>query len=91
MRFLGRIVFGICTALQQIPVACCPQYGYRMSKVAMNCAGVTLARDLKDDGVAVGLIHPGAVGVPVRTQLTHTPTGWRAYWGLCYLYSCPAS
>jgi NAD(P)-dependent dehydrogenase (short-subunit alcohol dehydrogenase family) len=36
-------------------------YGYRMSKAAANCAGATLARDLKEDQIAVGLIHPGAV------------------------------
>ena len=32
-----------------------------MSKAAANCAGATLARDLKDAGVSVGIIHPGAV------------------------------
>jgi NAD(P)-dependent dehydrogenase (short-subunit alcohol dehydrogenase family) len=37
------------------------QYGYRMSKAALNCAGATLARDLKDVGIPVALIHPGAV------------------------------
>lgn len=37
------------------------QYGYRMSKAALNCAGATLARDLKDDAISVALIHPGAV------------------------------
>ena len=36
-------------------------YGYRMSKAAANCAGATLARDLKEEEIAVGLIHPGAV------------------------------
>ncbi len=36
-------------------------YGYRMSKAAANCAGATLARDLKEDEIIVGLIHPGAV------------------------------
>ena len=36
-------------------------YGYRMSKAAANCAGATLARDLKEDDIIVGLIHPGAV------------------------------
>ena len=40
-------------------------YGYRMSKAAANCAGATLARDLKEEEIAVGLIHPGAV--------SHTP------------------
>jgi short-subunit dehydrogenase len=36
-------------------------YGYRMSKVAVNMAGMSLARDLKDRGVAVALLHPGMV------------------------------
>ncbi|MBY6063414.1 SDR family oxidoreductase [Pseudidiomarina sediminum] len=37
------------------------QYGYRMSKAALNAAGVSLARDLAPAGVAVGLLHPGYV------------------------------
>ncbi len=36
-------------------------YGYRMSKAAVNMAGVSLARDLHPRGVAVGLLHPGMV------------------------------
>lgn len=36
-------------------------YGYRMSKAAVNAAGVSLARDLKGRGIAVGLFHPGMV------------------------------
>lgn len=36
-------------------------YGYRMSKAALNMAGVSLAHDLKDQGVAVALLHPGYV------------------------------
>lgn len=41
-------------------------YGYRMSKAALNAAGVSLAHDLKPRGVAVVMIHPGAV----RTEMT---------------------
>ena len=41
-------------------------YGYRMSKTAVNMAGVSLAHDLKKDGVAVLLVHPGFV----RTEMT---------------------
>lgn len=49
-------------------------YGYRMSKAAVNMAGMSLSRDLKDRGVAVALLHPGMVatdmtggrGVPVE-------------------------
>ena len=36
-------------------------YGYRMSKAAVNAAGVSLARDLSGQGIAVALIHPGMV------------------------------
>lgn len=36
-------------------------YGYRMSKAALNMAGKSLANDLKPDGVAVALFHPGMV------------------------------
>jgi NAD(P)-dependent dehydrogenase (short-subunit alcohol dehydrogenase family) len=41
-------------------------YGYRMSKAALNAAGVSLARDLAPRGVAVALLHPGWV----RTDMT---------------------
>jgi NAD(P)-dependent dehydrogenase (short-subunit alcohol dehydrogenase family) len=41
-------------------------YGYRMSKAAVNIAGVSLARDLADRGIAVALLHPGYV----RTDMT---------------------
>jgi NAD(P)-dependent dehydrogenase (short-subunit alcohol dehydrogenase family) len=36
-------------------------YGYRMSKGALNVYGSTLALDLRDDGIAVVLLHPGAL------------------------------
>lgn len=36
-------------------------YGYRMSKAALNIAGVSLAHDLKGQDVAVALLHPGYV------------------------------
>jgi NAD(P)-dependent dehydrogenase (short-subunit alcohol dehydrogenase family) len=42
------------------------RYGYRMSKAAVNMAGVSLARDLAERGVAVALLHPGYV----RTGMT---------------------
>jgi NAD(P)-dependent dehydrogenase (short-subunit alcohol dehydrogenase family) len=45
------------------------RYGYRMSKAAVNMAGRSLAHDLKPDGVAVAILHPGYV----RTDMTgHT-------------------
>jgi NAD(P)-dependent dehydrogenase (short-subunit alcohol dehydrogenase family) len=36
-------------------------YGYRMSKAALNIAGVSLAHDMKKQDVAVALLHPGFV------------------------------
>lgn len=36
-------------------------YGYRMSKAALNAAGVSMANDLKPKGIAVGIFHPGFV------------------------------
>jgi NAD(P)-dependent dehydrogenase (short-subunit alcohol dehydrogenase family) len=41
-------------------------YGYRMSKAALNAAGRSLAHDLRGQGVAVVLLHPGYV----RTDMT---------------------
>jgi NAD(P)-dependent dehydrogenase (short-subunit alcohol dehydrogenase family) len=41
-------------------------YGYRMSKAALNAAGVSLAVDLRPRGVAVAILHPGYV----RTDMT---------------------
>ena len=41
-------------------------YGYRMSKAALNAAGMSLARDLAPAGVAVAILHPGFV----RTDMT---------------------
>lgn len=42
------------------------QYGYRMSKAAVNMAGKSLSVDLKPKGIAVGLLHPGYV----KTDMT---------------------
>ena len=41
-------------------------YGYRMSKAAVNIAGVSLSQDLRPYGVAVAILHPGLVA----TQMT---------------------
>jgi len=38
------------------------RYGYRMSKAALNAAGMSLACDLKPRGIAVAILHPGLVG-----------------------------
>jgi NAD(P)-dependent dehydrogenase (short-subunit alcohol dehydrogenase family) len=36
-------------------------YGYRMSKVAVRMAGKSLSLDLKPQGIAVAILHPGLV------------------------------
>lgn len=41
-------------------------YGYRMSKAALNIAGVSLAHDLRRRKIAVAILHPGFV----RTDMT---------------------
>jgi NAD(P)-dependent dehydrogenase (short-subunit alcohol dehydrogenase family) len=41
--------------------------GYRMSKAALNAASVSLAYELKDKKIAVGLFHPGFV----QTQMVN--------------------
>lgn len=41
-------------------------YGYRMSKAALNAAGVSLAHDLRPRGITVAILHPGYV----RTGMT---------------------
>ena len=37
------------------------EYGYRMSKAALNSAVKSLSIDLKDQGILVGVLHPGMV------------------------------
>ena len=47
-------------------------YGYRMSKVALNIAGKSLAIDLQPRGIAVAILHPGLV----RTRMiSFNPAG----------------
>ena len=47
-------------------------YGYRMSKAAVNMAGVNLALDLKPKGIAVAILHPGMVSTGMGTNFTLT-------------------
>jgi NAD(P)-dependent dehydrogenase (short-subunit alcohol dehydrogenase family) len=42
-------------------------YGYRMSKAAANMAGMNLAIDLKERGIAVGILHPGLVATKMTS------------------------
>jgi NAD(P)-dependent dehydrogenase (short-subunit alcohol dehydrogenase family) len=54
------------------------RYGYRMSKAAINSAGVSLSHDLRAQGIGVLLLHPGMVatemtgrrGVPVKESVS---------------------
>ncbi|MDX2099068.1 MAG: SDR family oxidoreductase [Leptolyngbyaceae cyanobacterium bins.59] len=46
-------------------------YGYRMSKVALSMAGKSLAHDLKPQGIAVAILHPGLV----QTRMTNFTAG----------------
>lgn len=48
-------------------------YGYRMSKAAVNAAGVSLARDLAGRGIAVLLAHPGMVATEMTGRNGITP------------------
>lgn len=41
-------------------------YGYRMSKAALNMAGMSMARDLAPRGITVVMLHPGFI----RTGMT---------------------
>lgn len=46
-------------------------YGYRMSKAALNAAGKSLAVDLKEQGISVGLLHPGWVTTALTGMTGH--------------------
>ncbi|KAL2834884.1 hypothetical protein BDW59DRAFT_155704 [Aspergillus cavernicola] len=50
-------------------------YGHHASKTALNMVGKLLSLDLKPDGVAVGLVHPGFM----RTEMTKG-VGFDKYW-----------
>lgn len=43
-------------------------YGYRMSKVAVSMAGKSLAVDLKPQGIAVAILHPGLVSTDMTSH-----------------------
>ncbi|KAK9234210.1 hypothetical protein V1525DRAFT_413798 [Lipomyces kononenkoae] len=50
-------------------------YGHHASKAALNMVGKLLSLDLKEKGVAVGLVHPGFM----RTEMTRN-VGFDKYW-----------
>ena len=47
-------------------------YGYRMSKAALNIAAKSLAIDLKPQGIAVVILHPGLVAT---RMINYNPSG----------------
>ena len=49
-------------------------YGYRMSKTAVNMGGVSMALELKERGIAVGLLHPGYVRTDMTGNTGHVDT-----------------
>ncbi|KAL4749893.1 hypothetical protein BDW72DRAFT_194360 [Aspergillus terricola var. indicus] len=50
-------------------------YGHHASKAALNMVGKLLSLDLKPNGIAVGLVHPGFM----RTEMTKG-VGFDKYW-----------
>ncbi|KAK3677344.1 hypothetical protein LTR78_002882 [Recurvomyces mirabilis] len=50
-------------------------FGHHASKAASNMVGKLLSLDLKDQGVAVGLVHPGFM----RTEMTRS-VGFDQFW-----------
>ncbi|RAK76989.1 oxidoreductase, short chain dehydrogenase/reductase family superfamily [Aspergillus fijiensis CBS 313.89] len=50
-------------------------YGHHASKAALNMVGKLLSLDLKDKGIAVGIVHPGFM----RTEMTKG-VGFDKYW-----------
>ncbi|KAL3466204.1 hypothetical protein BJX64DRAFT_23478 [Aspergillus heterothallicus] len=50
-------------------------YGHHASKAALNMVGKLLSLDLKPEGIAVGLVHPGFM----RTEMTKS-VGFDKYW-----------
>ncbi|MGI9310900.1 MAG: SDR family oxidoreductase [bacterium] len=49
-------------------------YGYRMSKAAANMAGVNLAHDLRERGIAVFMLHPGLVATEMTDRRGIAPS-----------------
>ncbi|KAK9241843.1 hypothetical protein V1506DRAFT_549425 [Lipomyces tetrasporus] len=50
-------------------------YGHHASKAALNMVGKLLSLDLREKGIAVGLVHPGFM----RTDMTRS-VGFDKYW-----------
>eukprot|EP00343_Euplotes_focardii_P012479 CAMPEP_0205833730 /NCGR_PEP_ID=MMETSP0206-20130828/50225_1 /ASSEMBLY_ACC=CAM_ASM_000279 /TAXON_ID=36767 /ORGANISM="Euplotes focardii, Strain TN1" /LENGTH=311 /DNA_ID=CAMNT_0053140375 /DNA_START=26 /DNA_END=961 /DNA_ORIENTATION=+ len=54
-------------------------YGYRCAKAAMNMMGKSMALDLKDEGISVGLVHPGAVTTGFVGDPSKVPAKMKAH------------
>lgn len=50
-------------------------YGHHASKTALNMVGKLLSLDLKDEGVAIAMVHPGFM----RTEMTRS-IGFDKFW-----------
>ncbi len=48
-------------------------YGYRLAKAAANMVGVNLSLDLKKQGIAVALLHPGLIATRMTGYRGDTP------------------
>lgn len=59
-------IAGSHTLYEKEPIEFRQNFGYRMSKSALNMAGQILSDQLKNHNVIVGLVHPGTV----RTDMT---------------------
>ncbi|OUR62953.1 short-chain dehydrogenase [Colwellia sp. 39_35_sub15_T18] len=51
------------------------RYGYRMSKAALNIGAMSLAKDLVDPQIAVGIYHPGYVQTDMVNATGETSNG----------------
>lgn len=49
------------------------RYGYRMSKAALNMAAISLSHDLKSQGIAIGILHPGMVSTDMTKHQGISP------------------
>ena len=51
------------------------RYGYRMSKAALNIGAMSLAKDLTEQQIAVGIYHPGYVQTDMVNAVGNTDNG----------------
>jgi len=51
------------------------RYGYRMSKAALNIGAMSLAKDLTEQQIAIGIYHPGYVKTDMVNAVGDTSNG----------------